>query len=319
MKGNFMLKLNPKIVKPLDHLFILQPVSFFAIWVFVALGSGAGQFFAGQGVWWLDAVAWLAVLKVGLLTIVLGIAHYFEKYGFVPGTVALWKESQLAYKNPRRTATLLWSIAGLCLLGIFIMDFLAGAIAILLFLLNGYLLGTATFRKINNFWVRLLVASISGYGLFLFGWQISTGLQTKALLYGLPYLLGWLAVYLLTTLYSDSELLQRDETEDGPSNPNRILIGLIVAIYGLAFAGGVIARDPVISVAAMLASPLFIILIFRPSMIWVVRTARYVFLFITLVICVEYPWLFAFLLVHYYVWKFYYFNRWGVNFPTFQV
>jgi len=164
-----------------------------------------------------------------------------------------------------------------------------------------------------------MVATFSGYGFFLFGWQIAIGLGIKAFIFGLPYLLGWLSVYLLTTQYSDRESLQQNESEEQAPEPNRLLIWIAAGLYLLAFAGGIIARDPVLSVAAMLASPLFIILVFRPNVIWMVRTVRYAFLFIALVVCVEYPWLFAMLLLYYYVWKFYYLNRWGVNYPTFQV
>ena len=314
-----MLKLNPKFVKPLDYIFIFNPISFFVIWVWIALGSGSGRFFAGQGVWWLDAVTWQAVAEVGFLTIALGIAHYFAKFGFSAEKIEIWEETQLIWKNPKRTAIILWMLAGFALAGLLILDVVAGAIAILLFLLNGYLSGTTLIRQRSSVGWRLIIAILSGYGLFLFGWQIAIGVQMKALLYGLPYLLGWLAVYLLISQYSDHDLLLQDETTEESAQPNRILIWIAAGLYVLAFAGGIIARDPVLSVAAMLASPLFIILVFRPKLIWLVRTSRYAFLFIALVICVEYPWLFAVLLVNYYVWKFYYYNRWDVNYPTFQV
>ncbi|HQE94351.1 MAG TPA: hypothetical protein PK885_00530, partial [Candidatus Marinimicrobia bacterium] len=100
---------------------------------------------------------------------------------------------------------------------------------------------------------------------------------------------------------------------------NRVTIWLAFICLALSFALGMYFKDPVISLSCLISSPLFIILLFKPTEAWVLRSIRYPILFLALTLCVEFPLFFIVLLINYYLCRFYYLSRFNLNYPTFQV
>jgi len=78
-------------------------------------------------------------------------------------------------------------------------------------------------------------------------------------------------------------------------------------------------HDPIITHPVLLSLPLYVIMLFKPNNVWVLRTIRYPLLFIGLMLCVQFPYFFIVLFLNFYISKFYYINRFNLDYPTFKV
>jgi len=160
---------------------------------------------------------------------------------------------------------------------------------------------------------------IGGLFLYLSGWVIAGYGQWKAFVYVIPYLCAWGTVMLLTTIPD----VKGDKLHDkitfavrfGKNRTIRaatiwVLIGFIVAILN---------KDFLALYSIILSLPLFVIMLFKPTNVWIFTCIRYPMLFIALLLCIKFPLFFIVLLVNYYFSKVYYISRFGLDYPTFKV
>jgi len=308
-----------KYIKKLDYLFIFRPMLFFPIWAMLTAGYGAGYFFNENMRWWSFELNWSNILMIVLMTVAAGAASMVSMLR--QGEHNSRIDELLSKDNiPPKTAGLIAVISiGIALLLIGVVNLHLFLLASLFVFLNGFVMNYRPFLWRENIVLKIIAAVFSGLLLFVFGWILSGHVQLQVLYYAIPYLLGWTALYLLADLpenrIENGVYVKKGEQTDGRLARIRISFLLFV----LAFAGGMISKDPVIAIAGLLSSVLFVIILFKPNEVWAVRTLRYPILFILLMLCVEFPLFFIVLLANYYFCKFYYQARFGLYYPTFHI
>ncbi|MFA5728579.1 MAG: UbiA family prenyltransferase, partial [Candidatus Neomarinimicrobiota bacterium] len=183
----------------------------------------------------------------------------------------------------------------------------------------GYVYNYKPFEWKDKPMLGVLINFISGLCLFLCGWIIAGDWKWMAILYAMPYLLAWTAVAILTTIPDKMGDQKTGKNTISVHYENKVTIWLAFICLALSFALGMYFKDPVISLSCLLASPLFIIMLFKPIEAWVLRSIRYPIMFLALTLCVEFPLFFIVILINFYLCRFYYLSRFNLNYPTFQI
>ncbi len=317
-KGENFLK---KVIQPLDYLFIFRPTLFFPVWIMSLAGYNAFFRFNGNPVWWSWHFDGLIFLNFVAITLAAGATFIINQLQDIETDkinkkLFLISENYVKPEIARRIA--FWTI-GLTLLFFLLYDWQLFITMSGVVLIWGYFYNYKPFiwkdkpvlGMVNNF--------TSGLCLFLSGWGLAGYGQWKAFGYATPYLFAWLAVSMLTTIPDQKGDCEVKKTTFAVKFGVTGTVWAATISLALSFGLGMYLDDPVISLAALLSSPLYIIMVFKPNRAWVLRAIRYPMLFIALALCVEFPIFFIVILINFYLSRIYYNLRFNLNYPTFQV
>ncbi len=317
-----MLKVPSKSIAWLDYLFIFRPTLFFAVWIITLAGySGYFIFSEKQPAWWSLEVNWKLVLGFIVVTMATGATFILNQLHDIESDkenrkLFLISEEHIKADLALKIALITIGVSLVLALIINWQFFIALGICVFFW---GYLYNYKPFEWKDKPMLGVLVNFISGLCLFICGWIIAGKWQLKDIIYAIPYLLAWTAVAVLTTIPDKEGDLKTGKKTISVHYENRVTIWLAFICLVLSFALGMYFNDPVISLSCLLSSPLFIIMLFKPTEAWVLRSIRYPILFLALILCVEFPLFFIVLLMNYYLCRFYYLSRFNLNYPTFQV
>jgi 1,4-dihydroxy-2-naphthoate octaprenyltransferase len=162
---------------------------------------------------------------------------------------------------------------------------------------------------INNF--------LGGWAVAASGWIAAGASSWKFVLYAIPYALGLVAVFLLTTL----------PDIPGDNASGKITFGVKYGVKAttrwatgfelmtIILSGWL--QDFILLVPAVIAFPLFLIAATRQKMADILRAIKFTVLFASLAVCVKYPIYFLVILVTFYFSKWYYRKRFGLEYPKF--
>jgi hypothetical protein len=169
-------------------------------------------------------------------------------------------------------------------------------------------------------WKDKLPLSLIGYligGLLLFfsGWTLSGCRLSIAWQAAIPYTAAWLAVIILTRI----DFPDTVQKEAGKQSQSRTTVLISFLLLLLCFGVSLYNQDPIISLPALLSIPLFLVMVFNPTKAWITRAIRYPILFLGLMLCCEFPLFFLVLFGSYHLCKIYYFSRFDLIYPTFQI
>jgi len=316
------IKIPEKLLKPFDYIYVLRPSLFFAVWIITMAGYEAGNLhFTGHSTWFnLD-------LNIGILI-------NFILITLSTGGLFIWNQLQDIESDKENNKCFLISekhvpvdvakkyamaLSVVPLIAFILIDWQIFILLGLLELVWGYLYNFKPFAWKDKPILGVLSNIIAGIILMLIGWKMSGNFEVVAFQKFLPYLLAWGAVSILTTIPDEKgDEKQNKKTISLLLGKNVIVwIALIAVVTGFIF--GMKQNDPVITHAIMLSFPLYVITAFKPTQVWVLRSIRYSILFLAIFLSVEYPFFFLALALNYYISRFYYDNRFGVDYPTFHV
>jgi 4-hydroxybenzoate polyprenyltransferase len=316
-----MLKVPIKYLKPLDYLFILRPTLFFPVWIITFAGYSAFSTVNGSVIFWQTSVDWMIVFNFFILTLAAGATFILNQLQDVETDrdnkkLFLVSENYVQPEKAKKIAYVLIAVSLVIYLVQGILIFVALALFLLLW---GYLYNFPPFRWKDHPISGIITNLIGGIILFLIGWLMAGEFQPEAFLQMIPYLFAWGSVALLTTL-PDEKGDSRHEKETFAIKYGRQATVWTAFIWVvLAFAIGMLRHDPIITHPVLLSLPLYVVMLFKPNDVWVLRTIRYPLLFIGLMLCVQFPYFFIVLFLNFYISKFYYINRFNLDYPTFKV
>jgi 4-hydroxybenzoate polyprenyltransferase len=316
-----MLKVSSKSVAWLDYLFIFRPTLFFAVWIITLAGYSANFIVNSDPVWWSLKFNWLILLEFALITLATGATFILNQLCDIESDKENKKLFLISEEYVQAGTALKIAVATIIitLLVAALVDLeLFGMLAICVFFW-GYIYNFKPFEWKDKPLLGVLVNFISGLCLFFCGWIMAGEWQWQAILYAMPYLLAWTSVAILTTIPDKKGDFKTGKKTISVQLENKPTIWVAFICLILSFALGLYHGDPVISLSCLLASPLFVIMLFKPTEAWVLRSIRYPIMFIALTLCVEFPLFFIVVLINYYLCRFYYISRFNLNYPTFQV
>lgn len=314
-------ELLQQVLQPLDYLFIFRPTLFFPVWIMSVAGY-AGYFrFNGEPVWWDWSFDPLILLNFVAITLAAGATFIINQLQDIE-TDKLNRKLFLISENyikPRTARLVAYYSIAVTLLFFLSYDWQVFVTMTGVVLVWGYLYNCKPFVWKDKPVLGMVNNVVSGLLLFLTGWALAGYGQWKAFLYAVPYLTAWLAVSALTTIPD----MKGDERTQKRTFAIQFgikgTIWLAVVCLAISFGLGMYFKDPVISHSALLASPLYLIMLFKPTAAWVLRSIRYPMLFIALMLCAQFPWFFVAIVLNFYLSRIYYINRFNLNYPTFQV
>lgn len=316
-----MLKAPSRSVAWLDYLFIFRPTLFFAVWIITLAGYSGYFIFEKEPAWWSFDFNWKLVLYFTIITLSTGATFILNQLQDIESDKVnkkLFLISEEYIKSGRALRIAIVTIIATLLLAL-ILNWRFFVILGICIFFWGYVYNYKPFEWKDKPMLGVLINFISGLCLFLCGWIIAGDWKWMAILYAMPYLLAWTAVAILTTIPDKMGDQKTGKNTISVHYENKVTIWLAFICLVLSFALGMYFKDPVISLSCLLASPLFIIMLFKPIEAWVLRSIRYPIMFLALTLCVEFPLFFIVILINFYLCRFYYLSRFNLNYPTFQI
>ncbi|MCH8328414.1 MAG: hypothetical protein IID15_07840 [Candidatus Marinimicrobia bacterium] len=213
-------------------------------------------------------------------------------------------------------AMIAWGLLGLGLIGIA----LSGPVAVLagaaLFLISGGIEGITATRNSPVKPLRMLEYSGMALLLLLLGWELADGRYGAAWGMLAPYMAAATAAIILLVM-EPFEPASEAAVVNARSTYGWVLLMVATALIVLAIFTGYANRDPVISTAAMISLPFYIIaaLYRRPGDLS--RGIRYSMMILIIFTGARYPHIYLPILALFYVARFYFARRYDLAFPAF--
>ena len=316
-----MFKIPLKYLKPLDYLFILRPTLFFPVWIITLAGYSAYSTVNGTVIWWRTSINWLTLFNFFILTLAAGATFILNQLQDIE-TDRDNKKLFLTSENhifPKIALKIAYILIGISLV-VYLIQSVLLFIAIALFILFwGYLYNFAPYKWKDHPILGIITNLVGGVFLFLIGWLMAGDFQLLVFIQMIPYILAWGAVALLTTIPDQEGDAKHDKNTFTIKFGEKVTIWLAASWVIVGFIIGIKIKDPIITHSTMLSLPLFIIMAFTLKKAWVLRSIRFPLLFLAIILCAQFPYFFLVILINFYVAKFYYINRFNLDYPTFKV
>lgn len=300
---------------------MMRPTLFFPVWT-VFLGGyhaktifdpgntseGAGAFHTGIGF----AIAILLSLMMGAIFIFNQITDIEtdrrnNKLFFIANNI-------IDKKNATAEGTLLATIA----LGIaFIIDYKLGLIFILIFISCGVIYSFKPFSWKDKPILGVIANFLGGWSVAACGWIAAGASNWKFVVHAIPYAVGLVAVYLLTTLPDIPGDRAAKKITFGVRYGQKATTCWALGFELVAAALAFLLHDYILFFPAIAALPLFILAAARQNMNDILRAIKFTVLFASLAVCVKYPVYFAVIVAVFFFSKWYYRRRFDLEYPRF--
>ncbi len=285
-------------VSRFDKLFALSWNSFYIIWTLLLAGMGAAAAREDRYLYWVTTCDWRSLLFfLGVTLIVVGF---------------------YALKKADGKKTLAWiaALAGIVCLAVVNLILLAPMALTLVVMGPG--LNFEPFDTSRPALKKFGLYALLFYLLFLMGWLYKDGALLAALLTGLPYVLGGLAVLLVFWIAMEPGVDGYLQFSEGAQRMQNLLLALVLSLAATAL--GYLNDDPVISTAACVYLPfLAVALVFPPHVRHIQRARIYPIFTLTMLVAVRYAWYLLSLAILWWTVRSYTYLRQGEPQPSFRV
>jgi len=149
------------------------------------------------------------------------------------------------------------------------------------------------------------------------GWITAGTDNFSFLLHALPYGLGLVAVYFLTTLADISGDAAAGKLTFGVKYGYNRSVYFALAFETITIMLSLWLRDYILFIPALLSFPFFMIAAFSLKLEDVLKAIKYTVLFASLMVCVKYPLYFLVILFIFFFSKWYYRKRFNLEYPKF--
>ncbi len=320
---------HKKIVPWFDNLFILRPTLFFPVWIMITVGMAAAKMNIDRYEIWIVDISLETILLFLGITLISGSAFIINQIKDKDGDevneklflVGNYVSVELA--NRIMTGVLVAGFIALLVSGWVV--FLCG---IILYLFWGILYNYRPFHWKKKPLLGMFANTVAGFSIYLSGWlhtyisrgfTLTDGLTMSLVYFSIPYILCYTAVSMLTTIPD----IKGDKETGAETFPIRFGLTatlLLAAVFvAAAFVLGYKLGDPVSSTAALVSLPFYLVALFKRNTREVLRTIRYSLFILAVFVIAVYPWLFPAVLITFYLSKYYYWHRFNLHYPTFNV
>ena len=316
-----------------DKFFLMRPTLFFPVWIMVMAGLSRANLLSTPELYWIWDFSWKMFFLMAGVTLLTGatfIQYQIEnsKADEVNQKIEVLKKVDLPSEKLNKLINIS-IIAGLALISIsfgymavFQRDVfhLMGIVwGLLVYFSWSFLSYYRKFQWSKKLIPGMLIHGFSGFALFMMGWNCSSPNLTEGILHSVPYLLAFIAVFLITSIPDIKGDKQIGKTTFAIQFGSRftILLGALLILFSVLI--GFILKDSIISSSSMISLPFFLVALVFSRFDHVLRAIRYPIFILAMFISVIYPWFFISIFIFYYFLKCYYYFQFEKDWPTFQV
>lgn len=311
-------------IRKLDFFFVLRPTLFFPIWTFSLAGRWAQMRFMPSP----HQEPLLHVAGSDLsLAIVLSIYTAMMGGVFVLNQIQDIETDRINKKlyliangelSVRQAWALTWILAASPLLLLLWERWDLIVVMFLSFLITGWAYSYPPLQMMKRPIGGTAVNLLAGYIVFSVGWLIDAPLSCAFFVYATPYVLGFLAVYFLTTLPDQPGDRQAGKITFAVRYGVQLTLLAAVLSALAAVIASLVTRDNVALLATALAFPFILYAWKKQSDAVVLRANKFAALILSLLVCCRFPVYLLILCSVYFLAKWYYKNRFGICYPSLQ-
>lgn len=301
-------------MKYLDYFFVLRPTLFFPVWtVFLAGYHAAVQFAPG-------VIPSPHPLPIAiLLSILMGAVFIFNQLADIETDRRNQKLFFIANGiiDKKTAITEAVGLTCFCLAIALWVNVKLGIAFALVFFFTGVLYSFGPFSWKDRPILGIINNFLGGWSVAVCGWLTAGSFGWRLFLHGVPYALGLVAVFLLTTLPDVSGDRAAGKITFGVKYGTKAATRVALMFEFFTIVSAWVLKDYVLLVPAIMALPLFILAAYRQTMSAVLRAIKFTVLFASLAVVVIFPWYFLLILVMFYFSKWYYRKRFNLEYPSF--
>jgi len=304
-----------KALTYLDYFFIMRPTLFFPVWTVFLAGYYANQCFDTNQV----VSGNHPVLVLVLLSLLMGAVFIFNQIVDIETDAKNQKLFFIAKgiisKSTAKAEGIILTIFPIA--AAFFLNAKLGIIFIVIFLWTGIVYSLKPFSWKDRPILGIVTNFFGGWSVAACGW-ISAGTDNWLfVIYAIPYAVGLVAVFLLTTIPDIPGDRESQKITFGVKFGQQITIYWALGFEFLTIVLSFILGDDIIFFPALASFPLFVVASIRQRLADVVRAVKFTVLFASLAVCVVYPIYFGVLLFTYFFSKWYYKKRFNLEYPKF--
>ena len=321
-------KIHSKVVPYLDLLFLLRPVSFFAVWVMICVGmylsSLVSNSFGFQIDLFITDFNFSTIMTfIGLTLLISSISimnQIFDKKSDQINNKLFLLNGRFDIEFANNVHNFLLLISILILL---VFDWKVSMLGLLIYFI-GYVYNKEPFEFKKSPIYGFLCNVLTGFLLLFSGFMHSMNsfmdvLDINFLICSVPYIFLFAAVSVL------SHIPDIEGDKDGSRNTLAIKLGirksvLLSTLFVLmSFFISLLIKDPLASTALITIIPFFMYALFRGYSKDILRAIRYPIAILNIYVMCLYPYLAVSVIVTFYLSKYYYWHRYDLHYPTILV
>ena len=308
-------------MKYLDYIFVLRPTLLFPVWTVFLAGYHANSLFDSKNHLPGSATVSMNNPLTGavLLTLLMGAVFIFNQVADIPSDQKNQKLFFLANGIIKKSAAVFEGIllSILSLGAAFLLDYKLGLIFIAVFIFTGIIYNFQPFVWKDKPLLGIVVNFCGGWAVAASGW-IAGGTSSWAFfIYAIPYAVGLVAVYLLTTLPDIAGDEATGKITFGVKYGKKSTTYLAMVFELLTVVLSYLLKDYMLFLPALVALPLFLIAAVSQGIEDVFKAIKFTVLFASLAVCLKYPLYFLVILATFYFSKWYYRKRFDLEYPKF--
>ena len=313
-----------KLAKVFDYVFITRPVLFYPIWTIFLAGFIAAQqqntnTFSDN---WQNIQTgltslsfWLSFSSLSFLMAAVFVINQFTDIHTDKENNKLFLIANgLVSKNIALIEVIILSLVAILISFFFKVPLLI--LLILLFLITGVAYSLPPLLCKDRPYSGLLINLLGGVLTFAVGWIVFSEYSNFVLIRSIPYVLAIGSVYCLTTI----------PDLKGDKNSGKITIAVrfgpkVTIFVGILFEicciiSSILQKDFVILIPAVLSLVFFFRLIWKQDLRYILQATRFPILLLSISVGVFFPVYFLLMFAIYFLSKWYYMNRFQLNYPS---
>lgn len=308
-------------IKYLDYIFVMRPTLFFPVWTVFLGGHHAKTIF--------DPATTLETARIVpsslifviaiLLSLMMGAIFIFNQITDIEtdrnNNKLFFIANSIIAKKKATTEAIFLSIIALGFA--VIIDYKLGLIFLLIFMSCGVIYSFKPFSWKDKPVLGILANFLGGWSVAACGAIAAGASNWKFAIHAVPYAVGLVAVYLLTTLPDIPGDRSAKKITFGVRFGQKKTIYWAVGFELVAVVLAFLLNDYILFLPALAAFPLFLIAAARQNMNDILRAIKFTVLFASLAVCVIYPLYLAVIVLVFFFSKWYYRRRFDLEYPRF--
>ena len=309
-------------MKYLDYIFVLRPTLFFPVWTVFLAGYHANLLFDPKNNLSRSGTIVATnnpILAAVLLTLLMGAVFILNQLADIQTDKKNQKLFFLANGIIKKNTAVLEGVL-LTIFSIgaaFLLDYKLGIIFIIVFIFTGVIYNFDPFVWKDKPILGIVINFGGGWSVAACGWIAAGTSSWWFMIYAIPYAIGLVAVYLLTTLPDIDGDKATGKITFGVKYGKKVTIYLAVIFEFAAVVFSYLLKDYILFLPALISFPLFLIAAISQKTEDVLRAIKFTVLFASLAVCLKYPIYFLVILATFYFSKWYYRKRFDLEYPKF--
>lgn len=308
-------------IKYLDYIFVMRPTLFFPVWTVFLAGHHAKTIFDPGSSWESTGILHSALIFAIalLLSLLMGAIFIFNQLTDIEtdrrNNKLFFIAKNIINKKKAITEGMLLTIIAIGIA--FIIDSKLGLIFIIIFVSCGVIYSFKPFSWKDKPILGIVANFLGGWSVAACGWIAAGATNWKFAVHALPYAVGLVAVYLLTTLPDIPGDRSAKKITFGVRYGQKATIYWAVGFELAAVALAFLLKDYLLFLPALAALPLFLVAAIRQNMSDILRAIKFTVLFASLAVCFKYPVYFVVIVFVFFFSKWYYRKRFDLEYPRF--